>query len=139
MGDGPCELPAHVLADRLRRRELTAAKALEAQLARMARHNPALNAVVSLDAGRARALAAAADAALERGQLQGPLHGVPMTLRGADGLPIGIQLVGPRWSETRLVGIARALEHAGMLPGFEAPPGLSTDGERFVDGSANAC
>jgi amidase len=40
-----------------------------------------------------------------------------------DGLPIGIQIVGPRWSEMRLLEIARALEQAGMiLPGFQAPP-----------------
>jgi amidase len=42
--------------------------------------------------------------------------------RDRDGLPIGIQLVGPRWSELRLLTIARELEEAGVLPGFEAPP-----------------
>jgi len=43
---------------------------------------------------------------------------------GADdqGLPIGIQIVGPRWSELRLLDIARALESAGILPGFQSPP-----------------
>lgn len=40
-----------------------------------------------------------------------------------DGLPIGIQLVGPRWSEIRLIEIAAALEEAGILPGFTRPPG----------------
>ena len=40
-----------------------------------------------------------------------------------DGLPIGIQIVGPRWSEMRLLAIARALEEAGILPGFRPPPG----------------
>jgi amidase len=40
-----------------------------------------------------------------------------------DGLPIGIQIVGSRWSETRLLAIARALEEAGILPGFTPPPG----------------
>ncbi len=39
------------------------------------------------------------------------------------GLPIGIQIVGPRWSEMRLLEIAGALERAGILPGFQAPPG----------------
>jgi Asp-tRNA(Asn)/Glu-tRNA(Gln) amidotransferase A subunit family amidase len=38
-----------------------------------------------------------------------------------EGLPIGIQLVGPLWSEMRLVAIARELERAGILPGFQAP------------------
>ena len=39
----------------------------------------------------------------------------------ARGLPIGAQLVGPRWSDTRLLGIARAV--AELTPGFQRPPG----------------
>jgi len=81
MDKGPCELPARVLARRLRRRELSAAEALEAHLQRIDEQNPALNAVVSLDAERARERAAAADAALRRGAPLGLLHGVPMTLK----------------------------------------------------------
>jgi amidase len=81
MDKGPCELPAKVLARRLRRRELSAAEALEAHLQRIDEQNPALNAVVSLDAERARERAAAADAALRRGAPLGLLHGVPMTLK----------------------------------------------------------
>ena len=38
------------------------------------------------------------------------------------GLPIGIQIIGPRWSDMRLLEIAGALERAGILPGFQAPP-----------------
>jgi amidase len=83
MSDGPCELPARVLARRLRRRQLTAVEALEAHLERIEEHNPMLNAVVSLDADRARKLAEAADAELRRGEIRGPLHGVPMTLKDA--------------------------------------------------------
>ena len=81
MGDGPCGLPARVLARRLRRQQLTAAEALEAHLEQIETHNTALNAVVSLDTDRARTLAKAADAALGRGEIWGPLHGVPMTLK----------------------------------------------------------
>lgn len=40
-----------------------------------------------------------------------------------DGLPVGVQIVGPRWSEIRLIAIAAALEEAGILPGFTRPPG----------------
>jgi amidase len=40
-----------------------------------------------------------------------------------NGLPIGLQIVGPRWSELRLLEIARELERAEILPGFQAPPG----------------
>ena len=41
-----------------------------------------------------------------------------------DGLPIGVQIVGPRWSEMSLLNIARALESAQILPGFRPPPPL---------------
>jgi amidase len=39
-----------------------------------------------------------------------------------DGLPIGVQIVGPRWSEMRLLELARELERVGALPGYRAPP-----------------
>jgi amidase len=81
VGEGLCEVPARVLAERLRRREVSAVEALDAHLERIGRHNPALNAVVSLDADRARDQARAADAAIARGEVVGPLHGVPMTLK----------------------------------------------------------
>ncbi len=51
--------PARVLAERLRRGELGAVEVLDAQLDRIARYNPAVNAVVSLDVDRARAADAA--------------------------------------------------------------------------------
>jgi amidase len=42
-------------------------------------------------------------------------------VRDAAGLPLGVQLVGPRWGEARLLGLARALVEAGG--GFQRPPG----------------
>jgi amidase len=86
VGEEVCEVPARVLADRLRRREVSAVETLDAHLERIGRHNPALNAVVSLDADRAREQAREADAAMARGEVLGPLHGVPMTLK--DGLDV---------------------------------------------------
>jgi amidase len=41
----------------------------------------------------------------------------------ADGLPIGIQIIGPLWSEMRLLELARELEAREILPGFQRPPG----------------
>ncbi|MGH7321199.1 MAG: amidase [Candidatus Rokuibacteriota bacterium] len=79
--DDPCELPARVLARRLRQRQLSAAEVLKAHLARIEKHNTTLTAVVSLDVERARKLARKADAALRRGEVWGPLHGIPMTLK----------------------------------------------------------
>src|SRR5262249_45095722 len=79
--DDLCKVPANVLANRLRAREVSVGEVLESYLARIERRNPALNAVVSLDVERARKLARKSQTALERGALAGPLHGVPMTLK----------------------------------------------------------
>ena len=37
--------------------------------------------------------------------------------KDADGLPIGIQIIGPRWSEIRLITIAAALIRSRTIPG----------------------
>jgi amidase len=79
----PWELSAVELARRIRLGRLTAVEALEAHLERIGTLNPTLNAVVSLDEGRARGQAKAADIAFARGDSLGPLHGVPMTLKDA--------------------------------------------------------
>jgi amidase len=79
--DELCYLPARVLADRLRRRELTAAEVLATYIERIGKLNPSLNAVVSADFDQARQAAAAADRALARDETPGPLHGVPMIIK----------------------------------------------------------
>ncbi|HEX8212533.1 MAG TPA: amidase family protein, partial [Longimicrobium sp.] len=71
------------LAAAIRTGQISAVEALQAYLAQIARHNPTLNAVITLDAERAAVRAQEADAALRRGELWGPLHGVPFTLKDA--------------------------------------------------------
>lgn len=71
------------LAAAIQAGHVTAIEALDAHLAQLALHNPGLNAVVTLDADQARARAHDADAALARGEVWGPLHGVPFTLKDA--------------------------------------------------------
>jgi Asp-tRNA(Asn)/Glu-tRNA(Gln) amidotransferase A subunit family amidase len=75
--------PAHRLAALIRERRVSAAEVLDAHLAQIARHNPALNAIVTLDEDGARRRAGEADAALARGEVWGPLHGVPVTIKDA--------------------------------------------------------
>jgi amidase len=60
---------------------ISAAELLEVFIRRTEQLNPAVNAIVVKDYERARARAAEADAALTRGELWGPLHGVPMTVK----------------------------------------------------------
>ena len=71
------------LAAAIRARRVSATEVLEAHLVQIEQHNSALNAIVIMDAEGARARAREADAALERGELWGPLHGVPFTLKDA--------------------------------------------------------
>jgi amidase len=77
----PIFATATELAELIRTRQATATEVLEAHLAQIARHNRALNAIVTLDEERARARAIAADNALARGEVWGPLHGVPVTIK----------------------------------------------------------
>ncbi len=76
-------LPAHELAQRIRRKEVSALELLELYLARIQRLDPAIRAVPVLDPDRARRRAREADAALARGESWGSLHGVPMTVKEA--------------------------------------------------------
>jgi amidase len=69
------------LANAIMRHEITATELIETHLERVRRHNPALNAIVTLDEQGAVHRAGAADAALARGEVWGPLHGVPVTIK----------------------------------------------------------
>jgi amidase len=71
------------LAAAIRAGHVSATEVLEAHLAQIDKHNPALNAIVTMDAERARKRAHEADEALARGEVWGPLHGVPFTLKDA--------------------------------------------------------
>jgi amidase len=72
---------ATALARAIRAKEVSATEAVHAYLQRIAEVNPALNAVVQLCAEAAQVEARSADAALAWGQILGPLHGVPMTIK----------------------------------------------------------
>jgi len=69
------------LAAALRRRKIGCLELLEHFLKRVEQHNPALNAIIATDLPAARKRARAADRALGKGEVWGPLHGVPMTLK----------------------------------------------------------
>ena len=74
-----------VLAGAIRAGQVSATEVLSGHLAQIATHNPALNAVITLDAERAHERAREADEAVARGENWGPLHGVPFTLKDAHG------------------------------------------------------
>ncbi len=80
MPDAPdvCFRSAADLARMIAAREVSAAEVMEAHLARTDQVNPAVNAIVTLTPDAARRQAAAADAAVARGDPLGPLHGLPV-------------------------------------------------------------
>ena len=67
----------------IRRGDLGSVELLDAQLARIERLNPEVNAVCTLSIDDARRRAAAADDAAVRDEFWGPLHGVPITVKDA--------------------------------------------------------
>ena len=73
--------PAVELAQQIRDRQIGCLELLDHYLESVHQYNPQISAIVVLDADRARERARQADAALARGEVWGPLHGVPMTCK----------------------------------------------------------
>jgi amidase len=73
--------PAKRLAGHLRRRKIGCLELLDHYLKRFERYNPKINAIIATDIEGARKRARAADRALAKGDVWGPLHGVPMTIK----------------------------------------------------------
>lgn len=74
-------LPAHHLAQLIRERQVSATEVLEAHLRQIEKHNPKINAFITLDEEAAQRRAKQADDALANGEYWGPLHGVPVTIK----------------------------------------------------------
>jgi amidase len=72
---------AHRLATAIRTGAISASEAVSSSLERVQAVNPALNAIVDLLADEALAVARSADDARRRGDVLGPLHGVPVTVK----------------------------------------------------------
>jgi len=83
MSDNTATWPAVRLAQAIRDKDLASRELLELYLERIDRLNDPVNAVVTLDADRARAAADLADEATARGEPSGPLHGLPITIKDA--------------------------------------------------------
>jgi amidase len=97
---------ATALTARLRAREISSRELLTHYLERIDQLNPAVNAIVTLDE-RALQQAAAADAALARGESWGTLHGLPITIKDS------LETAGLRTT-------AGAPEYAAHIPARDA-------------------
>ena len=122
------------MAQAIRDKRVSASEVVEAHLQRLAAVNPALNAVVQTVGPRARMEALAADQALARGELRGPLHGVPMTIK--DSLDTaGVISTGGTKGRATLVPeqdatvVARLRAAGAILLGKTNTPELTLSGE----------
>jgi amidase len=69
------------LAKAIKNRVLTSVQLLESYKERIERFNPEINAIVSTNFDSAMKKARAADKALDEGEIKGPLHGIPITIK----------------------------------------------------------
>jgi amidase len=123
---------ASELAKSIREKRLSSVEIIEAHLAQIEKYNPRLNVIVTLDADRARARARDADAALAQGEIWGPLHGVPITVK--DGFATsGIRTTSgnPPWADFvpdyDAPVVARLREAGVIILGKTNVPVLSLD------------
>lgn len=99
------------LAAEIRAGSISCRALLEHYLDRIARHNPVLNAVIAMDLARARQRADDSDAALKRGEVWGPLHGIPMTVKESYDVEGFVTSWGaPEFSDCRPARNAMAVE-----------------------------
>ncbi|MBI2178969.1 MAG: amidase, partial [Candidatus Tectomicrobia bacterium] len=73
--------PIASLAPRIARGEVRPTEVLEACIARIEAHDPALNAFIARTFGLARRQAREREEELARGRCRGPLHGIPVALK----------------------------------------------------------
>lgn len=80
-------LPAVSMAEQIREKKISPVELVEAHLAQIEKLNPKLNALVQLDAERARRAALDAESAVIHEKTQdkplGPLHGVPISIKSS--------------------------------------------------------
>ena len=69
------------MAGAIKAKQISSVELVQAHLERINQVNPKINAVVQLVADKALEGAQLADDALARGEIKGPLHGIPMTIK----------------------------------------------------------
>ena len=136
--------PARELAGMLRAREIGARELLDHYLERVERFNPGLNAIVSLDVERARKRADEADAALARGEVWGPLHGLPMTMKElfeVEGMPwtFGDPQFAERVADVNSPAVQRLIDAGAVIFGLTNSPlnGMDVQTYNEVYGTTN--
>jgi AtzE family amidohydrolase len=112
--------PASEIAQAVAGKQISALSVTEAALARIAQHDPLLNAFTDVTAERARAKARAVDAAIAAGEAVGPLAGVPFAVKNlfdVAGLPTraGSKINRERPVSLRDATLVERMEAAGAV------------------------
>jgi amidase len=128
--DALTDMSATALARAIRERTVSSLEVVDAYLSRIDEVNPSLNAMVQICADAARSRATEADAALARGDVWGPLHGVPFTAKDALDTA-GVVSTGGTQGRAHFVpehdatAVARMKSAGGILLGKTNAPELS--------------
>jgi amidase len=122
----------------LAQHQLSSRELLETYLRRIERLNPALNAIITLDAERALADADAADRAAAKGQSRGPLHGLPMTVKdclATAGMrtTAGAQALADYMPERDADAVARLRAAGAIVFGKTNLPAFAGDAQSYND------
>jgi amidase len=129
----PLYVSATKLAELIRQKKITAVQAVTAAYARIDAVNPKINAVVTFCRERALAEAKEADAALAKGKILGPLHGVPFTIKDSFDTAGVVSTGGTLGRKTFIPGtdatvVARLRAAGGILLGKTNTPEFTLGG-----------
>jgi len=132
----PAFRTATALTAAIRNREIGCRELLEHYLARVERHNPALNAIVVSDLQGAWRRADEADAALARGENWGVLHGLPMSVKESFdvvGMPTtwGLPELKESLPPANALAVDRLLAQGAIIFGKTNVPVLLADSQSY--------
>ncbi len=127
---------AKQLASLIRQKKVGCLELLDLYLERVERYNPKINAVIFMDREGARRRAKQADRALARGEIWGPLHGVPMTIKESFdvvGMPTtwGVPEFKNNYPKKNAVAVERYLKAGVILFGKTNVPLYLADWQSF--------
>ncbi len=122
-------MPAVAMAEKIRNREISPVELVDAHLAQIEELNPRLNAFVQVDHARAHQAAQHAVSAVMNGEMLGPLHGVPISIKssfGVEGLrcEAGTRLRAGFIAKQDAVAVARMKKAGAIILGVTNAPEL---------------
>ena len=131
-------LSALTLAKAIQKKKISSLELLEYFIERYELHNPEINAIVATNFDQAKKRAVEADEAQARGELLGPLHGLPMTLKDnleIIGMPTtyGSELFAEHMPEENADVVQSMLDAGAVVFGKTNLPLFGMDTQSFND------